>query len=190
MEDKRRPEPRSRGNSQRSEDQALAHGRGERRAGGRDKAGSGGSAEPAPEPEPNKTTAERAVLARIMRGSTRFKSRRGPAAEWSNSRDPKTAGELLEELIAVEGWQADAAAGLLLADWAKIVGPQVAAHCQVVSLEDGQLTVKADSSPWAAEIRLLAPQLQSAVDQYVGAGVVTAVQVLGPEGRPRTRRRR
>ncbi|MDR2565479.1 MAG: DUF721 domain-containing protein [Bifidobacteriaceae bacterium] len=135
------------------------------------------------------SAAQKAVLARIMRGSTRFKGRRAEAAQWSNSRDPKTAGELVDELIAVEGWQTDASAGLLLADWPRIVGPQVAAHCQVVGLEEGKLTVKADSSPWATEIRLLIPQLRAAIDKHVGPGLVTQVEVLGPEARRAGRRR-
>ncbi|MDR0592519.1 MAG: DciA family protein [Bifidobacteriaceae bacterium] len=131
--------------------------------------------------------AEKAVLARIMRGSTRLR-RGGPAPKWSASRDPRLVGELVDELIEVEGWQAESKTGALLADWPRIVGHQVAAHCQVVGLEDGKLTVKADSSPWAAEIRLLSPQLRAAIDRHVAPGLVTTVEVLGPEAR-RARRR-
>ncbi|MDR1441236.1 MAG: DUF721 domain-containing protein [Bifidobacteriaceae bacterium] len=99
------------------------------------------------------------------------------------------ASELVEELIAIEGWEADASVGGLLANWAEIVGPQVAAHCQVVGLEDGRLTVKADSSPWAAEIRLLTPQLRAAIDKHVGSGLVASITVLGPEAKAGPRRR-
>ncbi|MDR2379156.1 MAG: DUF721 domain-containing protein [Bifidobacteriaceae bacterium] len=130
--------------------------------------------------------ADKAALARIMRGSTRFRPSR-PAGRWSDGRDPKPVGELVDELIAIEGWQGNAAAGELVADWAGIVGPQVSAHCEIVGLEDGKLTVKADSSPWAAEIRLLAPQLRAAIDKRVGAGLVSSIEVLGPEARRRRR---
>ncbi|MDR0626222.1 MAG: DciA family protein [Bifidobacteriaceae bacterium] len=126
-------------------------------------------------------TAEKAVLARIMRGSTRFKPR--PAAKWSNGRDPKMAGELVNELLAAEGWQGQVAEGAVIANWQQIVGPRVAEHCQIVSLEEGKLIIKADSSTWATEIRLLSPQLQGAIDRAVGPGVVNAVEVLGPEAR-------
>ncbi|MDR2373911.1 MAG: DciA family protein [Bifidobacteriaceae bacterium] len=132
--------------------------------------------------------AEKAALARIMRGSTKFRAGTRPAA-WSDGRDPKLAGELVDELIAVEGWQTEASVGALLADWAQIVGPQVAAHCQVVGLEQGKLTVKADSSPWAAQIRLLSPQLQAAIAKRVGPELVNAVEVLGPGGAVRRRGR-
>ncbi|MDR1189913.1 MAG: DciA family protein [Bifidobacteriaceae bacterium] len=143
---------------------------------------------PDEEAQPRPALAEKAVLARIMRGSTKFKPKRG-AAEWSNSRDPQLAGDLVDQLIAVEGWQAEASVGTLLADWPRIVGPAVAAHCAVVGLEDGKLTVKADSSPWAAEIRLLIPQLQAAIDKHVGPELVVSIDVLGPAARPGRRGR-
>jgi predicted nucleic acid-binding Zn ribbon protein len=131
--------------------------------------------------------AEKAALVRIMRGSARLSGSR-PAAKWSDGRDPKPVGELVEELIVVEGWQADAKGGSLVADWPGIVGPQVAAHCRVVCLEEGKLVLKTDSSPWAAEIRLLTPQLRAAIEKRLGPGVVSEVAVLGPEARSRRHR--
>ena len=122
--------------------------------------------------------AEKAVLARIMRGSTRFKPSQAP--KWSDGRDPKMAGELIDELLEAEGWQGQASEGAVIANWQQIVGPRVAGHCQIVSLEDGKLIIKADSSNWAPEIRL---QLQGAIDRAVGQGVVNAVEVWGPEAR-------
>ena len=125
--------------------------------------------------------AEKAVVARIMRGSTRFKPQ--PSAKWSDGRDPKMAGELVDELLAAEGWQGQASQGAVIANWRQIVGLRGAEHCQIVSLEYVKLIVKADSSTWATEIKLLSPQLQGAIDRAVGPGVVNVVEVLGPEAR-------
>jgi predicted nucleic acid-binding Zn ribbon protein len=72
--------------------------------------------------------------------------------------------------------------GTLVARWAEIVGPQVAEHCHPEAFDDGALTIRTDSSAWAAQIRLLAPQLQTTLDHGIGQGVVTTITVKGPAG--------
>jgi predicted nucleic acid-binding Zn ribbon protein len=42
--------------------------------------------------------------------------------------------------------------------------------------------VRADSTTWAANLRLLTPQLLARLEADVGAGVVREVTVLGPSG--------
>jgi predicted nucleic acid-binding Zn ribbon protein len=42
------------------------------------------------------------------------------------------------------------------------------------------LTVRADSTAWATQLRLLLPQVQRRLDEEVGEGVVTKVVVLAP----------
>jgi predicted nucleic acid-binding Zn ribbon protein len=49
-----------------------------------------------------------------------------------------------------------------------------------VSLRDGQLTLQAESTAWATQLRLLAPKLLSILATEVGAGVVTKLSVHGP----------
>ena len=44
----------------------------------------------------------------------------------------------------------------VFADWAGLVGEDVAAHCTPVSLRDGELRVSAESTAWATQLRLLA----------------------------------
>jgi predicted nucleic acid-binding Zn ribbon protein len=119
-------------------------------------------------------------------GTTRRLKRR-VAAEWSAGRDPQLAGELLDELVAREGWALDVSLGSLAAGWEGIVGTQVAEHCAPEAFADGELTVRADSSAWTAQIRLLAGQMLSALERAVGDGVVREIKVLGPDGRRRGR---
>ncbi len=59
----------------------------------------------------------------------------------------------------------------------------MAAHCAPERFADGVLVVRADSTTWATQVRLLAPVLQRRLDEEVGAGVVERLEVLGP-GRP------
>lgn len=98
-------------------------------------------------------------------------------------RDPQplavSAGLLARDL----GWEPGLLVGDLVHRWAHIVGPQVADHCEYVSFDAGLLTVRASSTAWAANLRLLAPTMLARFDEALGAGVVVQVDVQGPGGR-------
>ena len=61
-----------------------------------------------------------------------------------------------------------------------IVGAEVAAHCSPEGWSDGVLTVRADSTAWATQVRLLAPDLIKRLAEEVGHGRVVRVDVRGP----------
>ena len=48
------------------------------------------------------------------------------------------------------------------------------------SFDDGVLTVRADSTAWATQVRLLVPTLLRRLAEEVGRGTVTKVVVRGP----------
>lgn len=98
-----------------------------------------------------------------------------PAAD-----DPTPVGTAIEELLADRGWQGEATVAAVTADWAATVGPELAAHCEPVSLRAGVLTVAAESTAWATQIRLLSAQLVARIAERAGEGVVRSVVVRGP----------
>jgi predicted nucleic acid-binding Zn ribbon protein len=63
-----------------------------------------------------------------------------------------------------------------------VVGSDIAAHCLPEEYEGGRLTVRTDSTAWATQIRLLAPTLLARLNDDLGAGTVSHLQVLGPRG--------
>lgn len=83
-------------------------------------------------------------------------------------------------LLDTEGWGLAAATGSVFGRWAEIVGPDVAAHTAPDSLSDGELTVIADSTAWATQVRLLAAQLVLRLNRELGADTVLRVKVRGP----------
>jgi predicted nucleic acid-binding Zn ribbon protein len=87
----------------------------------------------------------------------------------------------MERLFSDHGWQDRAAVARLMSEWAQIVGADVAAHVEPVGFQDGELTLQADSTAWATQVRLLMPTLRQAIDRQVGAGTVSRVQVLAPK---------
>ena len=97
-----------------------------------------------------------------------------------DARDPATLGDQVERLTAERGWATDVSAGAVMGRWPAIVGPDVAAHSAPVSFQDGVLTVRAESTSWATNLRLLASSLMARIEAEVGLGVVTELRVVGP----------
>jgi predicted nucleic acid-binding Zn ribbon protein len=94
--------------------------------------------------------------------------------------DPEPLGTAIDGLIDARGWREAAAAGSVFGRWAQIVGPDLAAHTRPDSLADRELTVTADSTAWATQVRLLAAQLVRRLNAELGDGSVQRVRVRGP----------
>jgi predicted nucleic acid-binding Zn ribbon protein len=94
--------------------------------------------------------------------------------------DPQPLGAAINGLLDDEGWGLAAATGSVFGRWAQIVGSDLAAHTTPDSLSDGELTVTADSTAWATQVRLLAAQLVSRLNRELGDGSVRRVRVRGP----------
>ena len=56
----------------------------------------------------------------------------------------------------------------------------MAEHCEPVSFEAGVLSVRADSTAWATQIRLLSSSLLGSIAEAVGPDVVHELRVHGP----------
>lgn len=110
-------------------------------------------------------------------GSTRAGSPRV-----GDGRDPVLLGDTLSRIAAERGWDEPLSVGGVVGRWSEVVGPEVAEHCKPETFEDGLLVVRADSTTWATNLRLLAPQLLARLAAEVGPDVVTDVKVLGPAG--------
>jgi len=104
----------------------------------------------------------------------------GYSSAGPDPRDPQPAGELVNKLVADRGWQGTAAAAAVVARWAELVGPEVAGHCRPTALSGGELTLVAESTAWATQLRLLAGQLLARIAAEVGPGVVATIRVHGP----------
>jgi predicted nucleic acid-binding Zn ribbon protein len=113
------------------------------------------------------------------RRGTRATARPGFAALPQHA-DPQQLGAAIDGLLAAEGWALAAATGSVFGRWAQIVGADLAGHTTPESLTDGELTVSADSTAWATQVRLLAAQLVRRLNTELGDGTVLRVKVRGP----------
>jgi predicted nucleic acid-binding Zn ribbon protein len=94
--------------------------------------------------------------------------------------DPQPLGAAIGGLVDDEGWTLAAATGSVFGRWAQIVGGDLAAHTTPERLADGELTVAADSTAWATQLRLLSGQLVKRLNAEMGDGTVLRVRVVGP----------
>lgn len=97
-----------------------------------------------------------------------------------DARDPVLFGSAIRRLVAERGWEDTTTAAGVLANWGKLVGPEIADHCQPTGLVDGELTLAAESSAWATQLRLLTRTMTARIREQVGEGVVTSIVVRGP----------
>ena len=152
---------------------------------------SSGSADRPSEPEHDPSGLD---LARSVAGGYRKdrphrkRRRRKPKAKDNTAsgahpdeRDPQTLDDSIDRLVAEHGWQTDLAVHAVFARWDQIVGVEVAQHCTPERYADDELTVRADSTSWATQMRLLAADVVRRLNQELGDGTVRRIQVLGPQ---------
>jgi predicted nucleic acid-binding Zn ribbon protein len=114
------------------------------------------------------------------RGGGPRRRRTGYSGAGPDPRDPQPFGAILAKLVKARGWQRPAAEATVFGDWKRVVGADVASRSRPVKLEDGELTVEAETTAWATQLRLLAPSLLQRIASVVGHNVVRKLHVHGP----------
>ena len=100
----------------------------------------------------------------------------GPSA-----RDPQPLADLAHRVVKEAGWDGSVAVGGVIGRWREVVGDSVADHCRPTGFGDGVLTVRAETTAWATQLRMLSGDLQRRLNEVVGAGVVDRIEVLAPD---------
>lgn len=101
-----------------------------------------------------------------------------------DDRDPQSVESVLERWVRDHGVEQDIAEAGLHAQWPQIVGPDFADHVipdGVRETERGrELVLRADSTAWATQVKLLIPQISRRIAEELGPGIVDRIVVLGP----------
>jgi predicted nucleic acid-binding Zn ribbon protein len=97
-----------------------------------------------------------------------------------DDRDPQLLDATLGRLVSEHGWEVDLRVQGVFGRWEELVGGEVAQHCTPESFDDGRLVVRTDSTAWATQLRLLAPTVVRRLNEELGHGTVTLIEVLGP----------
>jgi predicted nucleic acid-binding Zn ribbon protein len=108
----------------------------------------------------------------------------GTRRRWSgpgpDGRDPQTFGRAARDLANSRGWSPRVAEGTVFACWSDVVGDQIAEHAQPTALRDGVLSISAESTAWATQLRMVQAQVLAKIAAAVGDSVVTSLRITGP----------
>jgi hypothetical protein len=96
--------------------------------------------------------------------------RRSPASRRSasaDSRDPNLLGGIIRQLVVDNQWEGEAAGADLKKEWPSLLGETRAVHWKADAFDEatGTLRVLCDSHSWAANLRLLAPQVIAEINE-------------------------
>jgi predicted nucleic acid-binding Zn ribbon protein len=115
-----------------------------------------------------------------------------PSTPGRSEREPQRLGASLDALAVRMGLAPPALLAAIFARWSELVGPDVAAHAQPLSVREGTLVVVVDHPAWAASLRLLSESLLERIREETGVGelaeLVVRVQAQGPERGRQSRR--
>jgi predicted nucleic acid-binding Zn ribbon protein len=112
--------------------------------------------------------------------SFRKRTRTTSSGARPDDRDPQLLEQAMGRLIANHGWEVDLRVQGVFGRWAELVGSEVGDHCTPESFDDGRLVVRTDSTAWATQLKLLAPSIVRRLNEDLGHGTVTVIEVLGP----------
>lgn len=97
-----------------------------------------------------------------------------------NRYDPKRLGDVLAGVSYSGGWEKKLTVASIAAKWPQIVGENVAEHCPVESFTDEVLVIRADSTAWMNQMRILLPAVEKRIRDELGSEAVKQVRILGP----------
>ncbi|MFD4182404.1 DUF721 family protein [Rhodococcus sp. NPDC058514] len=106
--------------------------------------------------------------------------RRGWSGAGPDGRDPQPFGALTGAVAKSRGWSPRVAEGTVLGRWQQVVGEDISAHAEPIALREGVLSISAESTAWATQLRMLQSQILAKIAAAVGDGIVTSLRITGP----------
>ncbi|MCZ4555926.1 putative nucleic acid-binding Zn ribbon protein [Rhodococcus sp. OK611] len=106
--------------------------------------------------------------------------RRGWSGAGPDGRDPQPFGALTGLVAKNRGWSPRVAEGTVLGRWPQVVGEDISAHAEPVALREGVLSISAESTAWATQLRMMQSQILAKIAAAVGDGIVTSLRITGP----------
>lgn len=103
------------------------------------------------------------------------------SSPYQPGRDPRGLDAVLDALTTTMGWTSPLAKSELLVAWPELIGAEVAAHADPVSVEDGLLTVRCDSTAWAQQLRSMRTVVLARIAERHPAAGIESIRFLGPD---------
>ncbi len=97
-----------------------------------------------------------------------------------DDRDPQLLDTTVTRLVSDLGWETELRVHGVIGRWGEIVGEAIAEHCTPDSFAEGRLVVRTDSTAWATQLTLLAANVVRRLNEELGDGTVSFLDVQGP----------
>ena len=121
-------------------------------------------------------------IARELFRSYRTKTRKSESIEDDRTQrdEPEKLSNILNDLVTTRDWKKGIAEGNLFTKWSEIVGAEIAEHCEPITLFEGKLTIRAETSAWATQLQLLSTELLKNIRSRSEGALVEELRVIGP----------
>lgn len=121
-------------------------------------------------------------IARELFRSYRTKTRKSESSEDDRTQrdEPEKLSNILNDLVTTRDWKKGIAEGNLFTKWSEIVGAEIAEHCEPITLFEGKLTIRAETSAWATQLQLLSTELLKNIRSRSEGALVEELRVIGP----------
>ena len=122
-------------------------------------------------------------IARELFRSYRTKTRKSESSEDDRTQrdEPEKLSNLLSDIVTTRDWKKGIAEGNLFTKWSEIVGAEIAQHCEPITLFEGKLTIRAETSAWATQLQLLSTELLKNIRSRSEGALVEELRVIGPD---------
>ncbi len=122
-------------------------------------------------------------IARELFRSYRTKTRKSESIEDDRTQrdEPEKLSNILNDLVTTRDWKKGIAEGNLFTKWSEIVGAEIAQHCEPITLFEGKLTIRAETSAWATQLQLLSAELLKNIRSRSEGALVEELRVIGPD---------
>lgn len=121
----------------------------------------------------------------VWKGQT-YRPKRNRAAPgrgslpYSKGRDPLALGDILSVMTDELGWSEQLSQSQVITEWAELVGPDIAQHTVVISIEREILHVKCDSTAWATQLRRMRHQIVTKIGEQYPDAHIDDISFHGP----------
>ena len=129
-------------------------------------------------------TPRRSERAAARRGRAWRQQQRGTTSSGAHpdGRDPLSIDSAMGRFVGEQGWETELRVHGVFSRWEAILGQDVGQHVTPESFADGRLLVRTDSTAWATQMRLLSADVLRRLNEVLGEGTVTGIDVEGPRG--------
>lgn len=92
--------------------------------------------------------------------------------------EPKSVGELINELVKDREWKGGLSEGEIFVKWREVVGEEIASRCEPIEIKDERLFIQCSSTAWATQLNLVKLQLLTSIQQI--APQIKSLEIIGP----------